>query len=79
MSNIRPFWRAIERERVGSGRSLRIRRESLYRRRLALQAEARSEHRKRSTVAKPQQLRGVNLWTRIKNRIGAFFNGKKSK
>lgn len=40
MGNVRPFWRAIERERLGTGHSLAVRRHQLAARRMRIRQES---------------------------------------
>lgn len=81
MGNMRPFARAIERERVGTGHSLKLRRERLYRHRLNIQAEARAEHRKRSTAAQPKLAPGQKpgFFRSTFQKLRSIFHAKKSK
>ena len=46
MGNVRPFWRAIERERLGSGHSLAVRRANLAARRAGLRRESAKAERR---------------------------------
>lgn len=57
MGNVRPFWRSIERERLGTGHSLAVRREHLRRRRLGIMREsAKAERRSaRQSQSAPAQ------------------------
>ena len=80
MGNVRPFWRAIERERLGTGHSLRLRRHRLAVRRLGLLTRETAE-RKRSALSLPKNtpVENPGFLRKMLSSIGRIFNrGKKS-
>lgn len=81
MGNVRPFWRAIERERLGTGHSLAMRRHRLYQRRLGIRHESvAAERRRESQQVKlaPKEKKG--FFGRAAGALRRLFsNGKKGK
>lgn len=78
MGNVRPFWRAIERERLGTGHSLAVRRHQLASRRLGIQTALRTERRREAQKANLAPVEKPGLFKTLIRKVGNFFNGKKS-